>query len=277
MNDFRADLHCHTTCSDGSFSPEEVVGLAATLGLQGLAITDHDTFAAYERALKPAQTYGIALLPGIEFSAVHRDVGIHVLGYSFDIHNTAIQALCESHKKRRLERYHSILSLLAKHRMPLELSEVAKGEQDVITRPHIAAAMVRKGYVKSTQEAFKKYLGDGRPCYVHGKSISVEQTIEVIRTAGGLVVLAHPHLITQSHILDEVLEMDFDGLECYYANFSFDQAGRWEEIARRKNWLITGGSDFHGASKPQISLGCSWTPLETFQLLKNHAEGRVAR
>ena len=139
-----------------------------------------------------------------------------------------------------------------------------------IGRPHIAQAMKRKGYVSSIQEAFHKYIGDGRPCYASGGYFSVEETLDIIHQAKGLAVIAHPHLIVKTHTVHDLLEMPFDGIEGYYARFPFRQNERWIKIGMNKNWIITGGSDFHGDIKPNIDLGMSWTPQETFKILHDH-------
>ena len=137
-------------------------------------------------------------------------------------------------------------------------------------RPHIAQAMIEKGYVASIEEAFKKYLGEGRCCYYPGSRPSVEETLDVIRSAGALAVIAHPQLIKQRRIINQLLEMDFDGIEAYYARFSGYDEQKWVNIAREKGWIVTGGSDYHGEIKPQNPLGSSWVSEETFRILQDH-------
>lgn len=274
MNDFRADLHCHSTCSDGSETPAQIIELAKKAGLSGLSITDHDTIDAYETALPLAEKAGITLLSGIEFSTVLNQVSVHILGYGFDVTNEAIRKLCSKHTERRMSRNLAVLDRLAKQGMPLtykdileaiSLESVTKGRS--IGRPHIAFAMVKKGYVNSIQEAFNKYLGDDRPCYVQGDSFTVDETIKTIHNAKGLAVIAHPHLIKNTAILNELLKKDFDGIECYYGKFPATAHTRWLKIANHKNLLVTGGSDFHGTAKPVLNLGCSWIGQDHFQIL----------
>jgi predicted metal-dependent phosphoesterase TrpH len=162
-----------------------------------------------------------------------------------------------------------ILELLKKRGIALEgdapLDLALKSAS--VGRPHIAAALVRRGVVGSIEAAFKQYLGEGRSCYVPASSISVEETLTTIHEAGGLAVLAHPHLIQDEWALQELLAMPLDGIEAYYAKFAADRSQRWLEVAARKNWLITGGSDFHGDAKPQIPLGASWVDEAAFQEL----------
>jgi predicted metal-dependent phosphoesterase TrpH len=280
MNLFRADLHCHTTCSDGSLTPEEIVRLAKKSGLQGLAITDHDSVKAYESAIPTALSEGVELITGIEFSTMHEEVTVHILGYSFLPTDSGILNLCQRHQQRRVDRNRGILELLKKHNMPINEEEVLAAspfKHGTIGRPHIALAMVKKGFVESVQEAFYSYIGEDKSCYVRGDSFSVEEAIHTIHQANGFAIIAHPHLIKESHVIQSLLKMNFDGLEGYYARLSQAQNERWIKIANKKNWMITGGSDFHGDIKPGNPLGGSWVREETFQVLRNRLKENEAR
>lgn len=264
---FRADLHCHTTCSDGSFTPEELVQLAAKFKLKGLSITDHDTIQAYSAAIPLCKELGIELIPGAEFSSVLNDASIHILGYGIDIDSPKIIEFCNLHRQRRTNRNRAILEKLESLNMPISPDEIAR--KDTVGRPHIAQAMIKKGYVKSIQEAFKKFIGDGKPCYDPGKPFSVQETIDIIHEAHGVAVIAHPHLIPRKKTIKALLELNFDGIECYYGNFQANEHQKWVHMAHQKGWLITGGSDFHGDLKPGINLGCSWVNEEVFNKLKD--------
>lgn len=274
--DFRADLHCHSLCSDGSLSPEELVEKAIFLGLKGLSITDHDSIAGYETAVPLARKLNLPLVSGVEFSATHRNTSVHLLAYGFSLNNPIITQLCVRHHERRQLRYQKILALLKTQRIELlqdeELSRVIQRGGSV-GRPHIAAAMVRQKFVSSMDAAFRHYLGEGRPCYVSFSPVSVEETVELIHSAGALCVIAHPHLIRSEVILNDLLAMPMDGIEAYYSRFSLEQSARWLKVAVQKGWIVTGGSDFHGEAKPQIPLGASWAPKETFSLLLRHFQG----
>ena len=277
MNKFRADLHCHTTCSDGSLSPEELVRLAASLGLEGLSITDHDTIQAYSSAIPLFSQTGIKWISGVEFSTVYQEASIHMLAYSFQLDCPEILSFCQKHAERRRERNRAILDKLAKHGMPIaeeELFTMASllpaNAQGSMTRPHIAQAMVRKGYVATIQEAFAKYLREGGLCYTPGNAFSVEETIEVIHRAKGLAFIAHPHLINDYQMVKQLLQMNVDGMECYYGKFSPDEHAYWLNVAQKRNILISGGSDFHGAIKPNVQLGCSWINEQLFRPLHDH-------
>lgn len=274
MNVFRADLHCHTTSSDGSESAEKVIMLAKQAGLSALSITDHDTVAAYETAIPAAKQQNIILIPGIEFSTVLQQTSVHILGYGFRVDHSAILSLCNKHTERRKNRNLEMLECLKKHGMSLEYEDLTDAipmelalPGRSIGRPHIAFALVKKGYVETLKEAFERYIGEGRPCFVQGASFSVDDTIDAIHQAKGIAVIAHPHLIKKTEILKELLDKNFDGIECYYGRFPATAHERWLKIAKYKNWLITGGSDFHGNAKPNQNLGCSWIGQEPFQAI----------
>jgi len=275
MEEFRADLHCHTTCSDGTVTPQQIIQLALDRGLQGLSITDHDTIAAYKEAIPAAQANNLPLISGIELSAVHRETSVHILAYSFSLASSAIEKFCQRHHYRREMRNQAVLDLLATQGMPLLPEDfppdlLSSLSNRSIGRPHIAWAMVKKGYVLSIQQAFHEYIGEGKPCYAPGIPFSVEETLEIIHQAKGLAIIAHPHLIEKVGILRDLLEMNFDGIEGYYARFPPSANERWLKVGARKGWLVTGGSDFHGEIKPSISLGNSWVNQETFNILLQH-------
>ena len=271
---FRADLHCHSTCSDGTYTPENLIRHAKEQNLNGLSITDHDTIDAYPIAIPIAKELGLPLISGAEFSAIQGEVSVHILAYAFDLNNPVIHQFCQRHQERRTRRNRLILEKLAQHQMPITEEEINlhTGNHVVHTigRPHIALAMMKKGYVASVNDAFKKYLGEGKSCYASGESFSVEETIEVIHQAKGFAIIAHPHLLNDQRTFDKLLTLKFDGIEGNYANFNRDKNARWIRVGKKRDWIITGGSDFHGDVKPQIALGSSWVPEETFRFLENH-------
>jgi len=267
MNDFRADLHCHTYCSDGTCSPEEIVHLAQKKGLKGLSITDHDTFEAYKQAIPAAKAIGLPLISGIEFSTIHKEQSIHILAYSFPLDHPTLLAFCSEQQRKRLLRIQAILKLLAKEGMPVDEAEVLSlAPQHAIGRPHVAMAMMKRGYIKSIEEAFK-YLTSGGSCFVMGSHPSVQEVLDLIRRVNGISILAHPMLIKRRKILHDLLAMPFDGIEGYYARFNLSQVQNWLTMAAKKNWIVTGGSDYHGAIKTASILGSSWTNEQTFNLL----------
>lgn len=266
---FKADLHCHTTCSDGTFSPEELLLHAQKIGLSGLSITDHDTIDAYAVAIPLAKELGLVLGSGAEFSCLFQDMSVHVLGYDFDLKSPAIAALCQRHALRRLERNRVILEKLKRMNKPIEEEELLKMGKN-IGRPHIAHLMVEKKYVATIQQAFSLYIGDEQPCFYRGAVCSVEETLEILHSARGKAFLAHPHLLRSNRKIRELLKLPFDGIECYYAKFPADQEKRWLKMAQERGLLISGGSDFHGSIKSYLPLGASWVDEQRFQQIFQH-------
>lgn len=265
----RADLHCHSTHSDGSYTPRELISLAKEIGLTALAITDHDAISSFDEVVEPE----IALLSGVELSTTQGTTQVHVLGYAFDLKSKVMHDFCAACRHQRVERNELILEKLSSKGFVINKSDFVKATDDTVTaygRPHIAFAMVKKGYVKSIQEAFKRYIGEGKSCYIPGKKYSVEEGIDIIHQAGGKAVIAHPHLIYEKNVVQELLKMDFDGLEAYYSKFPESVNMKWVKIAEEHDLLATGGSDFHGLAKPDVQLGSALCPEPTFQLLWNH-------
>ena len=275
----RYDLHTHSTVSDGTCTPKELVDLALSAELAGISITDHDTIDAYTEDLEQyAQEKKVEIISGVEFSSYYGDSGIHVLGYCFDIHHPKIRDFCIKHKERRKERNLQILGLLKKAGMEV-LEEDLRDSMGVIGRPHIAIAMMKNNFVSSIQEAFRLFIGDGKPCFAPGKRFSLDETIAVIHEAGGKAVLAHPILIKKRSLIKKVLEFPFDGVECFYGNFSAKQNAEIAHIAEKQGDLVqTGGSDFHGTVKPHSILGSAYTTQENLEKLRrarSDAETRV--
>ena len=249
-------------------TPEEVLHLAKEKGLSGLSFTDHDTLDAYtDETWALAKELGIDLFMGVEFSTRYHKVGVHILGYGVK-KTEKLMAFCEDHKGRRNRRNREILKKLQDLSLTVteeELEAVKTGE--IVGRPHIAKIMVDKGYVKSIQDAFDRYIGDRKCCFVDGDPFTVQETIDAIHEAGGKAFIAHPHLIQKAGILRFLLGMNFDGIECYYSLLYNEMEKKWLKVAREKNWLISGGSDFHGSVKPQVTLGCSWVDRENVEAI----------
>lgn len=266
---FRADLHCHTTCSDGSDSPIALLRMAKQANLQGLSITDHDTFDAYTPELfAEAKDLGLHLLPGIEISSELDGHSIHILGYGYDLNSPSLPAFLIQMHERRAERNQAILAKLAQRKMPISEEELKAFAVDrTIGRPHIAQLMVQKGYVKTPRDAFELYLKEGALCYAPGIKFHPREVIAEIHRANGKAVLAHPHFIRKGSSLRKLLDLPFDGIECYYGNLAKALELPWLKIAQDRGLIATGGSDYHGALKPHIPLGCSWVNEATFQQL----------
>lgn len=268
---FRADLHCHSTHSDGTYTPLELLHLAKKSELSALAITDHDAISAYFEIKEEAQKEEIKLLSGVELSTVLDDVQIHILGYAFDPKSSSIEEFCRLNRSWRLERNRQILEKLNQKGMKIDESEIVEKDHEYVAygRPHIAMLMLKKGYVTSIIEAFRNYLGEGKSCYSPGKKFSTTDAIDVIHKAKGKAVIAHPHLIQDPKILDKMMQLPFDGIEAFYCHFSQGANKRWVELAESKGWFTTGGSDFHGSNK-DVKLGASLTPESVFNMLWQH-------
>jgi predicted metal-dependent phosphoesterase TrpH len=275
QTEFRADLHCHTNCSDGCDDPLVLLRLAKQIGLQGISITDHDTIDAYTPELfSEAEKLGVQILPGIELSSELEQMSVHVLGYGFDLASEPLRSFLEEMQKRRRERNLRILGKLAARKMPIteaELMEFAlavRGKR-TIGRPHIAQLMVIKKYVATPQEAFERFLGEKGLCYSSGIKYSPRDVIEQIHRAQGKAVLAHPHFIKGGSFLRKLLDLPLDGIECYYSRLPKALELPWLKIAKERKWIATGGSDYHGSLKPYSVLGSSWVGEHTFQQLQN--------
>jgi 3',5'-nucleoside bisphosphate phosphatase len=267
---FRADLHCHTIFSDGTMTPQQLLLLAKEIGLAGISITDHDTIEAYAQAPTIARQLGLLLGSGVEFSCIFQKMSVHVLGYDFDLTCPGIAKLCAHHQDRRTHRNKAILDNLSRLGIIIPEEELVSVGGRTIGRPHIAQLMVKKGYAGSIKEAFNHFIGDGKPCYVPGEGVTVEETIKTIHQAGGKAFIAHPHLLEHARKIKELLKYPFDGIECHYARFPPEQEKRWIQTAKERGWLISGGSDFHGSIKDYIQLGCSWVDEEHFHKIFQH-------
>ena len=265
MNEqFRADLHIHTTCSDGSHSPQAVLELAHAAGLSGLSITDHDTIQAYTPEIYAmASDLKLELLKGVEISSEWEGLTVHILAYAFD---PGLQVFLDQVAMRRKERNRKILDKLKKKGIEIDEAELhSNGPSQIVGRPHIADALIRKKAVASVKEAFEKYLRDGASCYSQGGKFTPYEVCEAIHQQNGKAVLAHPHFLKRGRFLNQILSLPFDGIECYYARMLKESEKPWLKIALQRHWISTGGSDYHGRLYDQI--GSSWVNETIFHEL----------
>ncbi|MCR4399893.1 MAG: PHP domain-containing protein [Syntrophomonadaceae bacterium] len=244
------DLHVHSTASDGLVSPQEVVDEAWGLGLRGLAITDHDTVAGIEPAQEHLRQRGYALdlVPAIELNAELGPNEVHILGYFIDPACPPLLGRLQEIKEARRQRAVSMVEKLNRlgYRVSLDrVRELAGG--DVMGRPHIGRALVEQGYVASLSEAFARLIGMGKPAYVPRYKFVPAEAVQMVRRAGGVPVLAHPGLLGNDVLVEELLELGIEGLEVYYPEHSPQEVERYLRLARRRRLLVTGGSDYHGA------------------------------
>ena len=257
------DLHCHSTASDGTLSPEEVVRSAKQIGLTGLALTDHDTVAGVPAAAAEARKLGIDFLPGIEISCEYPRPGtMHLLGYSIDPQNQILADLTRTLVEGRDARNLQIVAQLNEIGIPVtlrEIEDVAGGK--VIGRPHIAEVLVRRGVVSNKQEAFDRYLGQGGRVYTDKEQLTARRAIEMIRESQGIPVLAHPSQLKKENnaqlenTIKELIDFGLAGIEVIHSDHSDSLIDLLNDLAARYNLLKTGGSDFHGGNKPRIELG----------------------
>jgi len=258
------DLHAHTTASDGSLTPTELVGKAHALGLVALAVTDHDTLGGLAEARAAAQEIGLDLVPGVELS-VEDDAGrFHLLGYGFDSEDAALADTLITLRRSRAARNEQMAQKMRALGLPVTMDDVraeAGEDAQVIARPHFARALIKKGIVASVQEAFDKYLSTGKPLYLPKEVLTPHDAIALIHGAGGVTVMAHPGLVPldEAALADRVesltREDSLDGIEAYYSQHSRADTDRFLALAARLDLLVTGGSDFHGLAKPHVPLG----------------------
>ncbi len=269
-----ADLHVHTICSDGTFTPEGVVEEAARLGLKAIAITDHDCVDAVKAAQRFGVERGVYVVPGIELSGYLHPNEIHILGLFIDVEDTNLLVKLEEMKRDRVERVSAMVERLDKLQVHLEAQEVLDlAGSSPPGRMHVAEILYKKGYCTDIQEAFNKYLGDDGPAYVPKKTITVQQAIELILGTGGVPVYTHPGLTARDDLIPYMVEWGIQGIEVYYPNHTPDQVEKYLKIAQKHNLVVTGGSDFHGLRKPGIPLGKVRVPLDMVVALKNRRQG----
>lgn len=255
----RLDLHLHTTYSDGSLPPAEVVVRAHKAGVSALAITDHDSVDGIPEAMEAGARLGIEVIPGIEISSRLGDIEVHILGYFLDWQDPVLHRRLEEIRETRHKRNPQIIAKLNELGFPLTYEEVkAIAGGGVIGRPHIARALMEKGYVQTAKEAFERFLADGAAAYVPRELPEPPEAIALIRAARGVPVLAHPSWLDRDRIYkicEQLKNVGLMGIEVHYSTHRPDQTAQYLETARHLNLLVTGGSDFHGVTKPDIEVG----------------------
>lgn len=247
----KLDLHIHTTASDGTLEPEEIVEWAVRRGLSGISITDHDTVSGIERCIKHAEKYeDFVIIPGIELSCDFDNTEVHILGYYINYKSREIVDLMEKLSRHRLNRGKKMVENLRRHGLDITFKEVQRVAGDgVIGRPHIAKVLEDKGYVNNMDEAFEKYIGNECFAYVKRYKLSVKEAINLIHNIGGTSVLAHPGMIGNDNIVRLIINEGIDGIETIHPKHSQNDRIKYEEIANKNELIETGGSDFHGCNK----------------------------
>jgi len=266
-----ADLHVHTTFSDGTHTPEEVVEQAKKAGLSAIAITDHDVVDGIGSAQKRGRELGVEVIPGIEFTTEAFDTEIHILGYFIDYrHPGLVEAMTRIQKGRR-ERIFKICEKLKGLGVDLDPEKVLElAGNRAPGRPHVARALVDAGYVRDFKEAFTKYIDFHGPAYVSHYKLSPEEAVRLVVAAGGVPVYAHPAVSNCDQIIPELMAAGLAGIEVYYSGHNKSQTRHYLNLAKKDGLLATGGSDYHGVrSGREVELGELSIPDELVEKLKN--------
>lgn len=263
----KADLHTHTTASDGMQAPAVNVRLAKEAGLAAVAITDHDTMAGVEEALAEGERIGITVVPGVELSTVADGNDIHVLAYYADWHNERWQDRLASLREVRDRRNEMMVDKLVQLGIPVTMAEVtalaaekagsgpSKDKGKTIGRPHIAELLIRKGIVASMPEAFERYLAAGKAAYVNPPRLHPYEALEWIHEAGGTSVLAHPGLYNNDELVENIIRRGIQGIEVYHSDHGPAEKERYLRLARQYGLIVTGGSDYHGERQGKVFHG----------------------
>lgn len=279
------DLHVHSTASDGTLTPSEVVDLAIEKKLSAIALTDHDTVQGVAEAKERAafhtkNGHPVEVYPGVEISAAYKKRDIHILGLLVDENNELLTRTLENAQRNRETRNDRIIQKFADLGISLTMEELLDGSEDsVITRAHFGRALMKKGIVASIQEAFEKYLNEEGPCYVAREYIEPEQAIGLILKAGGIPILAHPLLYHLPYeelvaLLDRLKKAGLQGLEVYYSSNRGSDEADVKALASYFSLIPSGGSDFHGSIKPGLELGTGRSnnlkvPYSVLERIKN--------
>ncbi len=281
------DLHTHSVKSDGSMEPAEVVRLAKENGLAAIALSDHDNIDGVAEAMAEGERIGVEVVPAIELSAVAK-TETHILGYYIDITNKTLLDTLERVRLVRDRRQEETCGKLRELGFDVTMDEARElAGSTVLCRAHFARLMTNKGYVESPKEAFNLYLSNGKPAYSSIQALTDKEAVALIRDAGGLSFVAH---LNQTHLTDDELRVflsglkagGLDGVEGYYTEYTDDMHTRYTALAKELDLLVSGGTDFHGAMKPHISIGkglgnlsIPYSVLENIKLYKS--KGRTSK
>lgn len=264
------DLHVHTTASDGTFTPSQVVEKAKEFGFSAIAIADHDTTQGIAEAFKKGEELGIEIVPSIELSAYYNNLEMHVLGYYFNWQDGTFNEKLLALRDTRRERAVKIVEKLKTSGINLNINEILQnaGEDKAIGRPHIAQQLIKEGYCKDVSEVFEKYLGEGCVGYVPKPKLTPQQAFAVIKEYGGIPVIAHPMINNVNESLPELIKDGAMGIEVYHTEHTYKQSQYLWNFATKNNILITGGSDCHGLIKEDILMGKIKLPYSYLEKLK---------
>ena len=275
------DLHIHTTASDGTFTPTEVVRLAKETGLRAMAVTDHDTVEAHAKAARAAAEAGIEFVPGIEISTKY-GVAVHVLGYYIHGDRPGMRSLLDWIVEDRDRRNRKMCALMAADGLPVSYDAMKARFGEVIGRPNFGEVLVELGLAKDVSDAFARFVEKGQRYFVARTILPIEKAVEAIVEAGGVPVLAHPFQYKKNddelrELIEHCMDHGLLGMECRYSGYGPDKVAYLEALAEEYGLIKTGGSDFHGQNKPRIQLGTGIddnleVPYEWLERLRDTAE-----
>jgi predicted metal-dependent phosphoesterase TrpH len=274
-SDGSVDLHTHTTASDGLLTPTELVRQAVTAGLAAIAVTDHDTTAGLPEALAAGAEQGIEVVPGVEISTSHAGLEVHLLGYFVDAGSAEFERLLASRREDRDERAREMVERLRALGVYIEYEDVLReAARGAVGRPHVAAALLTKGWVQTRQEAFDRWLADGRPAAVPKPVFPLAEAIDLLLGMGAVPVCAHPGLLKRPEILEEMPALGLAGVEVFYPKHLPEQQRELLAFARARGLVATGGSDFHSPTQPG-PLGSYRIPSAVLEELRARRSTRV--
>lgn len=273
MKERYADLHVHTFFSDSTFSPEEVIKTADKMGVDTIAITDHDCIDAIPISIEEGKKYGIEIIPGIEMTVEEKDTEVHILGYFIEWESSWLKEKLKVLQDSRVDRIYKMIGLLKEHGVEVNPQEVfhlaGKGS---VGRLHLAMAMYRTRKIRNIQEAFTKYIGHSKPCHVPHMRFSTEDAIKMILKVKGVPVLAHPAIMARDEFIKEFIKYGLRGIEVYHTDHSPGTSRRYLKIAQENDLLATGGSDCHGLGKGRVLIGLVKVKHELVDKLREEAE-----
>ncbi|MCD4742456.1 MAG: ribonuclease III [Desulfobacteraceae bacterium] len=270
------DLHIHSTASDGSFSPSEILNLCLDAGIKAIALTDHDSIDGVKEVMKIGVPWPLEFITGVEISCeplsnFPDNSSFHILGYGFDLGNKEMNSILEKLQIARSDRNPLIIQKLNDLGFDISLEEIEEISGDAqIGRPHIAQSMIERNFVASFDEAFDKYLNKGKKAYVDKYKVTCKEAIEAIHNAGGISVLAHPGLIKDSKnysiekLIKDLKKFGLGGIEAYYTSHTHEQTTNFITLAEEQGLIITGGSDFHGSLNQGVNIGTGRGELVVF-------------
>jgi hypothetical protein len=265
------ELHAHTTCSDGLLTPSALVEYALARGLRALAVTDHDTVRGHAEAAQRGRELGVEVIPGIEATCDLAGEEVHILGFFVESSSKALAEAFARLRARRIARMHEMAAKLRALGVAVDAAEVMSREGASFGRPHLARALVQAGHVASVDEAFQRYLAEGRPAFAPKALLPSADAIAAIRAARGVAVIAHPGRYRVPPDLARLVEMGLGGVETYYPTHTGEQVARYEAEARRLGIVATGGADYHGDPGRRPDLGGQPMPADVLDKLRKAA------